>query len=179
MVCVFVLGYSQTALAAPGELNDVCRPAPDQCEAGLECNNGVCTTPCGGPGQQCCQTTDVSRLCDINYDVAFQNLRCSNTANPSAGICQEVACGDIGAACCNNGTACKASGTCNNSVCQAQISSPSASVSPSQNLGNGKIIVPADPNATDFFEPKFTSVAIQAAFFVITIALIFAAIGRS
>lgn len=168
----------QTVWAAPGELNDACRPGTtNQCNNGLECNDGICTAPCGGPGQQCCQTTDRSRLCDIDYDVAFQNLRCTNVASPTAGICQEVSCGDAGNACCNNGVACKASGVCSNSVCQAPIASPSASINPSPRSG-GQIIVPPDPNAKDFFSPDFTSVGIQAAFLVVTIALIFSVIGK-
>jgi hypothetical protein len=175
-VAFIIFGLPQVAYAAPGELNETCRPGPtNQCNTGLECNGGICTTPCGGPGQQCCQTTDLSRLCDIDYDVAFQNLRCTNVSSPSAGICQEVSCGDAGNACCNSGVACKASGVCSNSVCQSPIASPSATVN---QPGAGQIIVPADPDARDFFAPNFVSVGIQAAFLVVTVALIFSVIGK-
>jgi hypothetical protein len=173
----------QPIYAAAGELGDSCRPLPNQCDTGLECNGGICTTPCGGPGQQCCQTTDLSRLCDVEYDVSFKNLRCTNVASPSAGICQEVSCGDLNNACCTSGPACKSPGACNNSVCIAPIATNSATLTltPSpiaSSSDSGKIIVPIDPNAKDFFEPSFTSIAIQSAFFVLTIALILSVIGK-
>ncbi len=40
----------------------------------------------------------------------------------------------------------------------------------------GQIIVSPNPKATDFFEPDFTSIAIQGAFFVLTLAIIFSVI---
>ncbi len=57
---------------------------------------------------------------------------------------------------------------CNPNACQAgECTTP-----------GGQIIVPVDPDARDFYGPNFTSVGIQAAFLVVTVALIFSVVGK-
>ena len=157
------------AFAAQGDLGDVCRTSVPECNTGLECNEGICTTPCGGPNQQCCQTSNPTKLCDVHI-IEFQNLKCSNPTTPASGICQISSCGNDGGACCTNGTACIGSLVCSNNKCGAAIP-PTRGATQS-----GQITIPAGSEGSETFTPDFMSIVIQGMFFILTLAVIFSVI---
>ena len=181
-------------LAAPGELGDTCRPAPNQCNTGLECNEGRCTEPCGGTGQQCCQTTDVSRLCDPpSFNPEFQDLFCNNPTTPANGVCQLNSCGGANQICCTHGqTQCRDNFDCVKNKCLNPIrtGTPTPTLTntptptftgsltrtPTRTPGGSSVVIPGDPDRKAFYSPNFMSVVIQIMFFILTLAVIFSVI---
>lgn len=74
-----------------------CGNCTTQCRSGEDCLGGVCT-PCGGPGETCCDP--------------FGEARC-DTGTCNAGVCP--ACGGLGDPCC--GTSCNAGLACTGGSC--------------------------------------------------------------